>query len=128
MLFPSLFSECTVHLHPAHKYKNMTEDTVIKKKTNEMFSAYEHLYYFGNYNCSDLKPEQLGQLILFHYQGLVEKKYKLFVRDNVSQKDWINKNYVFLNLAEINLYRQQFNAKEAKKNRVKYYLDKIFSS
>ena len=126
MLFPSLFSECTVHLHPAHKYKNMTEDTVVKINTNEMFSAYQHLYYFGNYNCSDLKPEQLGRLILFHYQGLVEKKYKLFVRENVSQKDWINKNYSFLNLGEINAYRQQFNAKEAKKNRVKYYLDKIF--
>ena len=54
------------------------------------------------------------------------KKYKLFVRENVSQKDWINKNYSFLNLGEINAYRQQFNAKEAKKNRVKYYLDKFF--
>ncbi len=126
MLFPSLFAECTVHLHPAHKYKNMTEDTVVKKNTNEMFSAYQHLYYFGNYNCSDLKPEQLGRLILFHYQGLVEKKYKLFVRENVSQKDWINKNYSFLNLGEINAYRQKFNAKEANKNRVKYYLDKFF--
>ena len=126
MLFPSLFSECTVHLHPAHKYKNMTEDTVVKKNTNEMFSAYQHLYYFGNYNCSDLKPEHLGRLILFHYQGLVEKKYKLFVRENVSQKDWIDKNYSFLNLVKIKAFRQQFNAKEANKNRVKYYLDKFF--
>ena len=126
MLFPSLFAECTVHLHPAYKYKNMTEDTVVKKNTNEMFSAYQHLYYFGNYNCSDLKPDQLGRLILFHFQGLVEKKYKLFVRENVSQKNWITENYSFLKLDEINTYRQQFNAKEAKKNRVKYYLDKFF--
>ena len=44
----------------------------------------------------------------------------------MSQKDWSNKYYPFLNLVEINAYRQLYNAKEAKKNRVKYYLDKIF--
>jgi hypothetical protein len=126
MLFPSLFSECTVHLHPSHKYKNMAEDIIIKKNSNEMLAAYNHLYYFGNYNCSDLKPHKLGSLLVIHFLGLIEKKYKFNEKENISQSDWINKYYPFLKSSKIIDYRTIFNLKESNKNRIKYYIDKFF--
>jgi hypothetical protein len=127
MLFPSMFSECTIHLHPSHKYKNMAEDTVVSLATNEMFSTYKHLYYFGNYNCSDLSANRLATLILFHYQGLMEKRYKLFERNAISQEVWIKTNYPFFNIRKVNEYRKLFNHQEGKKNRLRYHLDKWFA-
>ena len=126
MLFPSMFSECTVHLHPSHKYKNMAEDIVVGPHLNEMPSAYNHLYYFGNYNCSDLNPERLGNLLLFHFQGLMEKKYKADISETLSQAEWMEKHYPFFKLSEVNQYRKLFINKQAGRNRFRYYLEKLF--
>ncbi len=125
MLFPSIFSDCTVHLHPSHKYKNMAEDTISSLNSNEIISAYKHLYYFSNHNCSGLDAVKLGTQVLLHYQALAEKKYKILVKENISQKKWLDANYPFLNNEKIDNFRRNFLSRENKKNMVGYYINKF---
>ncbi len=124
MLFPSIFSACTVHLHPTFKYKNMAEDIVVNSSTHEMLSAYKHLYYFGNYNCSDIDPFKLSKLVLIHFQGFIEKQYKAG-KFPEGQEEWINANYKAVNYLAISRFRAEQNLQENKKIRLHRIIDKV---
>ena len=126
MLFPSLFSLCTVHLHPSFKYKNMAEDIIVNQDAHEMLSAYKHLYYFGNHNCSDIQPVKLGAMLLSHLSGLIEKEYKMNANLE-SQTEWIATRYPQFKYFEANTYRAKYNLKQNKKIQRTYYFDKLFS-
>lgn len=123
MLIPSLLSNLTVHLHPVYKYKNMAEDVVNFTKGNIKLQPYQHVYYFGNSNCSDITPEGLAYKVLLHFQGLAEKTYKQTATEN-SQKEWISKQFPYLKYAELNKHRSLINNK---KDPVKRILSKIRS-
>lgn len=126
MLFPSVLSKCTVHLHPIYKYKNMAEDVVVCQDSNEMLSAYRHLYYFGNYNCSDITASKLCNLILTHLIGLLEKEHK--INDySQSQNEWIKTSYSWIKNAEIVAYRKAYIHAENKKIAQKYYISKLIN-
>lgn len=124
MIFPSLLSACSVHLHPVFKHKNMAEDIVAVENANEMFSAYKHLYYHGNYNCSDLKPVALGRLFLVHFAGLVEKEYKTG-RFASSQEEWITASYPDLNYRSVLDLRTELNTLANRKMAIRARLDKL---
>jgi len=126
MIFPSLLSSCSVHLHPVFKYKNMAEDIVVKENSNEMMSAYKHLYYHGNHNCSDLTPQKLGRLILIHFLGLVEKQYKIG-NDNVSQKEWVAEQYPQFNYRLANDFRLSENKIGNRKIAIQSKIERLFN-
>jgi hypothetical protein len=123
MLFPSLFSACTVHLLPYFKYKNMAEDIVANVHSNEILSAYKHLYYNGNYNCSDINPKKLASDSLIFFQGFVEKEYKTGLYAQ-SQHQWIAENYPDFNYLKVSEYRKDANAKQNFKIRMRRLIDK----
>jgi hypothetical protein len=125
MLFPSLFSLCTIHLHPVFKYKNMAEDIVVNDNSNEMLSAYKHLYYFGNHNCSNISSFILGRLIIFHFSGLLEKEYKIS-STNMSQKEWLNELYPSFLFSKSNYFRIKQNRFESFKTQLNRKINSIF--
>lgn len=124
MLFPSLFSSCTVHLHPIFKYKNMAEDIVVNKNANEILSAYKHLYYYGNHNCSDISPSKLGTLLVSHFAGLIEKQYKINSLLEC-QNEWIKQTYQCFNYKTYIEYKSNLNKRANDKTKWNYYLDKL---
>lgn len=127
MLMPSLLSTMTVHLHPVHKYKNMAEDVVNCSQDNTKLQPYQHVYYFGNSDCSDIMPDELAYKILLHFQGLTEKTYKQTTVES-SQKEWINEQFPYLNYSELNKHRSIINNKIHPVKRILSKIRSIFSS
>ena len=105
MLMPSLLSTLTVHLLPTHKYKNMAEDVVNCTQDNQKLKPYQHVYYFGNSNCTDISASDLCFKILIHFQGLTEKTYKLKSNLVQGQTEWILQQFPYFKYLELNRYR-----------------------
>ncbi|MFO0323078.1 MAG: hypothetical protein ACK504_11710 [Bacteroidota bacterium] len=124
MLFPSLFSLCTAHLHPIFKYKNMAEDIVVNKSANEALSAYKHLYYYGNQNCSDVSPDKLAVLLVSHFAGLIEKEYKISSLSE-DQNTWLKQTYQCFNYKTYIEYKKSLNKRANDKTKWNYYFDKL---
>lgn len=125
MLIPSILSNCTIHLHPSYKYKNMAEDVISFDQEDPMLHSYKHLYYNGNSDCSDIGPAKLCYLITSHYLGLLEKTYKLNLFEG-DQASWIKQNHAYFLYDEVLSYRAAYIEKENKRTRLKYYLSKLF--
>lgn len=124
MLFPSLFSKMTVHLIPSYKIKNLAEDIVPVLSENSSLNAYKHLYYYGNYNCSNISSSTLAIKILVHFQGAIEKEYK-YSDSALGQEAWVKERYPFFNYAKVQGVRAKFNKSESLKLRFLYYLQKM---
>ena len=104
----------------------MAEDIIVNQNAHEILSAYKHLYYFGNHNCSDIHPEKLGTMLLSHFSGLIEKEYKIQTKAE-GQTNWISTQYPQFKYVEANTYRAKYNVKQNKKIQRTYYFDKLLS-
>jgi hypothetical protein len=127
MLIPSLLSSCTAHLHSTSKYKNMAEDIVGMENMNSILGSYRHLYYYGNHNCSDLKSDRLGTLLLFHLQGFMEKCYKILDDSQMSQREFMSQRFPFFREDKARSFRTEFLRREHKKIVLGMYLRRIAS-
>jgi hypothetical protein len=125
MLIPSILSDCTVHLHPTYKYKNVAEDVVSFEGEDTLINSYKHLYYYGNSNCSDICPTKLTYLIVSHYLGLLEKTYKL-TKIESDQESWIKQNHNYFLYDAVNGYRKKYIEKGNNKVKLLYYMNKLF--
>lgn len=128
MLMPSLLSTLTVHLHPVYKYKNMAEDVVSCTQENSKLRSYQHVFYYGNSDCSDILPEKLAYMILLHFQGLTEKTYKQRIEIEKGQKEWIAEQFPYLRYSELNTYRSLVNNNKDPLKRIISKIRSIFSS
>ncbi len=124
LLLPSLLSKMTIHLHPTYKYKNMAED-IVNSIENSLTAFTHHMNYYGNYNCSNIKPAVLCLQVLTNLQAMMEKEYKLS-NSLQTQAEHIAQEHSYFKYKDFQKARVDLIGKENKKHRWSYYLSKLF--
>ncbi|MFN5184024.1 MAG: hypothetical protein ACK5D5_13470 [Bacteroidota bacterium] len=124
MLLPSILSCSTAHMIQSYKTRNMAEDVVAECISNSILSSHDHFYYYGNHDCSNISPLDLGRLILFNLMGKFEKIYKFSDLD-IDQSAYFKLKHPYFKYNEAVNFRNNYNILQRKKIRLKYNLKRI---
>ena len=136
MLAPSLFSDMSVHLIPAHKLGNTAEE-IINSSGCAVPSCFENIQIYGDGLMSESTPEMLADRLIILYYTKLAKEYKhvciqflKYRKEVLSQKSYFLKHHSYFNynkavLLKTDIQNTAYN-KIRKQYIVKKIIDKIF--
>lgn len=131
LLFPSMFSQMTVHLVPAHKLGNSMED-VINFTAPIIFGWHQNISLPGDALMNNYSPRLLSETILMLYRSYLNKEYK---RESVKglekngnfpgQEEFIGRKFYFFNYKKAEQLKLKIQNESGKKILIQNFISRI---
>lgn len=131
MLAPSLFSEMSVHLIPAHKLGNTAEE-IINSSGYAIPACFENIHMYGDGLMTEYPPEMLANRLVILYYTKLAKGYKKACmellkeqKEVVSQKDYFLKSHSYFNYPQAMVLKSNIQSNAYNQIRRQYVIKKI---